>query len=309
MPQHSMQISRQSDDSQQASMMPQSMSQGQLQSSPISSPQQQQQASEVQMPHEACPRTMLQRVRNSQNKHARIQWTQQSSGEEAAFGEKTAFTLLFLLMSLFTDKLDWIFLCIFWETGADILWFSTDTCLAPWGIPFPLLILVWPPFFILPVSSLPGSCADVWSWGRRSGWVLTSSPAEGFGQMDWSRISPHLVWPLVAGLLSFSVLSSLHASWAGEPSRPPPASTGHCCSAGPGARASPAQDMGHAPSQSRPRGVHGPQLLRCWVQETACLWREKQKGQQDQLFLEHTTPGLSYLLTPTVIVFPFPSEF
>lgn len=89
--------------------------------------------------------------------------------------------------------------------------------------------------------------------------------------MDWSRISPHLVWPLVAGLLSFSVLSSLHASWAGEPSRPPPASTGHCCSAGPGARASPAQDMGHAPSQSRPRGVHGPQLLRCWVQETACL--------------------------------------
>lgn len=212
MPQHSMQISRQSDDSQQASMMPQSMSQGQLQSSPISSPQQQQQASEVQMPHEACPRTMLQRVRNSQNKHARIQWTQQSSGEEAAFGEKTAFTLLFLLMSLFTDKLDWIFLCIFWETGADILWFSTDTCLAPWGIPFPLLILVWPPFFILPVSSLPGSCADVWSWGRRSGWVLTSSPAEGFGQMDWSRISPHLVWPLVAGLLSFSVLSSLHAS-------------------------------------------------------------------------------------------------
>lgn len=79
MPQHSMQISKQSEDSQQASMMPQSMSQGQLQSSPISSPQQQQQASEVQMPHEACPRTMLQRVRNSQNKHARIQWTQQSS--------------------------------------------------------------------------------------------------------------------------------------------------------------------------------------------------------------------------------------
>lgn len=89
--------------------------------------------------------------------------------------------------------------------------------------------------------------------------------------MDWSRISPHLVWPLVAGLLSFSVLSSLHASWAGEPSRPPPASTGHCCPAGPGARASPAPDMGHTPSPRRPRGVHGPRLLRCWVQETACL--------------------------------------
>lgn len=101
-----MQISRQSDDSQQASMMPQSMSQGQLQSSPTSSPQQQQQASEVQMPHEACPRTMLQSVRNSQNRQARIQWTQQSSGEEPVFWEKTAFTLLFLLMSLFTDKLE-----------------------------------------------------------------------------------------------------------------------------------------------------------------------------------------------------------
>jgi hypothetical protein len=90
MPQHSMQISRQSDDSQQASMMPQSMSQGQLQSSPISSPQQQQQASEVQMPHEACPRTMLQRVRNSQNKHARIQWTQQSSfaGQRGTHSER-----------------------------------------------------------------------------------------------------------------------------------------------------------------------------------------------------------------------------
>jgi hypothetical protein len=105
-PQHSIQISKQSDDSQQASMMPQSMSQGQLQSSPISSLQQQQQASEVQMPHEACPKTMLQSVRNSQNRQARIQWTQQSSGEEPVFWEKTAFTLLFLLMSLLTDKLD-----------------------------------------------------------------------------------------------------------------------------------------------------------------------------------------------------------
>lgn len=78
-PQHSMQISKQSEDSQHASIMPQSISHGQLQSSPISSPQQQQQASDVQMPQDACPRTMLQRVRNSQNKQARIQWTQQSS--------------------------------------------------------------------------------------------------------------------------------------------------------------------------------------------------------------------------------------
>lgn len=190
MPQHSIQISKQSEDSQQASMMPQSMSQGQLQSSPISSPQQQQQASEVQMPHEACPRTILQRVRNSQNKQARIQWTQQSSGEEADFWEKTAFTLLFLLISLFTDKLDWIFLCIFWETGAEVLWLSVGACLAPRWIPFPLLRLVRPPFFILSASSLLGSCVDVCSWGRGWGWVLMSSPSEGFPQADWSLISP-----------------------------------------------------------------------------------------------------------------------
>lgn len=74
MPQHSIQISRQSEDSQQASMMPQSMSHGQLQSSPRSSvQQQQQQASDVQAPHEAWATTMLQSVRNSQNRQARMQ--------------------------------------------------------------------------------------------------------------------------------------------------------------------------------------------------------------------------------------------
>lgn len=82
-PQHSMQISRQSEDSQQASMMPQSMSQGQLQSSPSSSvqQQQQQQASDVQAPHEACATIMLQSVRNSQNRQAKMQWTQQSGSK------------------------------------------------------------------------------------------------------------------------------------------------------------------------------------------------------------------------------------
>lgn len=86
MPQHSMQISRQSDDSQQASMMPQSMSHGQLQSSPTSSPQQQQHVSEVQTPHDACPRTRLQRVRNSQKRQARMQCTQQSAGPVGSGG-------------------------------------------------------------------------------------------------------------------------------------------------------------------------------------------------------------------------------
>lgn len=83
MPQHSMQISRQSEDSQQASIMPQSMSQGQLQSSPRSSvQQQQQQTSDVHAPHEAWATTMLQSVRNSQKRQAKMQWTQQSGSKQ-----------------------------------------------------------------------------------------------------------------------------------------------------------------------------------------------------------------------------------
>lgn len=99
------------------------------------------------------------------------------SGEEPVFWEKTAFTLLFLLMSLFTDKLEWIFLCIFWETGAERLRFSADTCLAPWWIPLPLLRLGWP-FFILPISSSL-SCAAVWSWGKRWGWAKWKKKKKG----------------------------------------------------------------------------------------------------------------------------------
>lgn len=34
------------------------------------------------------------------------------------------------------------------------------------------------------------------------------------------------------------------------------------------------------------RGAHRPRLLKCWGQETDCFWREKQKGQKDELFLE-----------------------
>lgn len=81
-PQHSMQISRQSADSQQASTMPQSRSQGRSQSAHSPEPQQQQQrqeSSELQEPQVAQSRTMLQSVRNSQNRHDSMQWTQQSS--------------------------------------------------------------------------------------------------------------------------------------------------------------------------------------------------------------------------------------
>lgn len=82
-PQHSMQISRQSADSQQASTMPQSRSQGRSQSAHSPEPQQQQQrqeSSELQEPHVAQSRTMLQSVRNSQNRQDRMQCTQQSVG-------------------------------------------------------------------------------------------------------------------------------------------------------------------------------------------------------------------------------------
>lgn len=92
-PQHSMQISRQSADSQQASMMPQSMSQGRSQSAHSPELQQQQQmqeSSEVQEPQVAQSSTMLQRVRNSQKRQERMQWTQQSVEEwpESGQGER-----------------------------------------------------------------------------------------------------------------------------------------------------------------------------------------------------------------------------
>ena len=84
-PQHSMQISRQSADSQQASRMPQSRSQGRSQSAHSPEPQQQQRhdSSELQEPHVAQSRTRLHSVRNSQNRQDKMQWTQQSEGERA----------------------------------------------------------------------------------------------------------------------------------------------------------------------------------------------------------------------------------
>lgn len=90
-PQHSMQISRQSADSQQASMMPQSMSQGRSQSAHSPELQQQQQmqeSSEVQEPQVAQSSTMLQRVRNSQKRQERMQWTQQSAEERPESGRR-----------------------------------------------------------------------------------------------------------------------------------------------------------------------------------------------------------------------------
>lgn len=63
-------------------MMPQSMSQGRSQSAHSPELQQQQQmqeSSEVQEPQVAQSSTMLQRVRNSQKRQERMQWTQQSA--------------------------------------------------------------------------------------------------------------------------------------------------------------------------------------------------------------------------------------
>lgn len=79
-----MQISRQSADSQQASRMPQSMSHGRSQSPHSSEAQQQQkhESSPAQEPQVAQSSMMLHRVRNSQNRQARMQWTQQSGGKD-----------------------------------------------------------------------------------------------------------------------------------------------------------------------------------------------------------------------------------
>lgn len=67
--------------------MPQSRSQGRSQSTHSPEPQQQQQrqeSSELQEPQVAQSRTMLQSVRNSQNRHDSMQWTQQSVGSGQA---------------------------------------------------------------------------------------------------------------------------------------------------------------------------------------------------------------------------------
>lgn len=40
------------------------------------------------------------------------------------------------------------------------------------------------------------------------------------------------------------------------------------------------------PPPAAARGAHRPRQLRCWGQETDCFWREKQKGQKGELFLE-----------------------
>lgn len=111
-----------------------------------------------------------------------------------------------------------------------------------------------------------------------------SSPPEGVLQMDWSCISPCVKRLLVASFLSFSVLSLSHFSWAGEPCRPPPASAERCGPAGPGARASPAPDMGRCaepapppPPSSPPRGAHRGRLGTCRAQGPDWFWRKRKK--------------------------------
>lgn len=72
-------------------MIPQSMSQGRSQSPHSSDTQQQQkhESSEEQDPQVAQSSMTLHSVRNSQNRQARIQWTQQSGGDR-----RQAFTIL-----------------------------------------------------------------------------------------------------------------------------------------------------------------------------------------------------------------------
>lgn len=190
MPQHSMQISRQSEDSQQASMMPQSMSHGQLQSSPRSSAQQQQQqASDVQAPHEACVATMLQSVRNSQNRQAKMQWTQQSSGK-GALCDPVELHLLRLLLSLLTDRLDLNFLCILCDTGMDGCFLGCSVVGTDAAVPVPgppaLMVAPQEHVRVAPAPQMPGwiplplvsAGMPVLLWGKPF-WSLAVSPSTG----------------------------------------------------------------------------------------------------------------------------------
>lgn len=90
------------------------------------------------------------------------------SGEVPGFWENAELILLFLLPSLLTDKVDWIFLCIFSETGDESFLLSADASLTPLWIPLPLLRPTWP-FCTLPLSSSPLSSAEVFGWGKRWG--------------------------------------------------------------------------------------------------------------------------------------------
>lgn len=90
------------------------------------------------------------------------------SGEVPGFWENTELILLFLLLLLLTDKVDWIFLCIFSETGDESFLLSAGICLTPLWIPLPLLRPTWP-FWILPLSSSLLSNAEAFGWGKRWG--------------------------------------------------------------------------------------------------------------------------------------------
>lgn len=173
-------------------MMPQSMSQGELQSSPTSSvQQQQQQASDVHVPHEACATTMLQSVRNSQNRQAKMQWTQQSSGK-GGFCDPVELPLLRRLLSLLTDRLDLNFLCILCDTGCFLgcsVIVAVAAALRPGTDPPMAPVLMLAPqehVHVAPAPPMPGwiplpllsTGVPVLLW-RMPFWSLAASPSSG----------------------------------------------------------------------------------------------------------------------------------
>lgn len=104
-----MHISRQSADSQQASTMPQSRSQGRSHAAHSSEPQQKQhEVSVLHDPHVAQSSTMLHSVRNWQKRQARIQCTQQSSSASEGICDavERELDLLFLLLWLLMEGKD-----------------------------------------------------------------------------------------------------------------------------------------------------------------------------------------------------------
>lgn len=186
-PQHSMQISRQSADSQHASMMPQSMSQGRSQSPHSSDAQQQQkhESSDAQEPHVAQSSIMLQSVRNSQNRQARMQWTQQSFWASVGICEllDLELPLLLLLLWLLMDGLDCSFFGFFWAEDED-----EDEDAAREKVPF-LTPLLWGLLTFLSSDADPYELASVGCMGvdRAWGWYVMLLPW-GLVRSGWDKL-------------------------------------------------------------------------------------------------------------------------
>lgn len=89
------------------------------------------------------------------------------SGVEPGLWEPIELPLLFLLLSLLTDRLERSFLCTRCETGNEcFLGSEAGGSVTPRGVLCPLLSAVCRPFCCLAESPSLACCRDAVSWGR-----------------------------------------------------------------------------------------------------------------------------------------------